>query len=840
LSDFDPSAAAFRDRQISQAKANLHPKLAAVAPVSEGVDPQLLASLAAYQPDAQSDVDPLIQSTSPGMAAVLAQLPPPHSIVTEGTDTGEGFNADADGAIETELLPNDANVTEDAEPVYGGSQLAAQFGLDLNDPDTRYALAELYGDQCPLLLVDATEEQWCEWGPALWSRHEPGMQPILHRAEKLRNFRDGNQWISSRGYGMWYVPPKPSGMVRVVDNMMAPAMDYRVEIVAEQRPGFKTKPENQDQRTLKRAEAQQAGVEYQFDQQKMPRIQREAEYWAQSDGVAFLESFWDPDRGPWDQFAVQQGEQVQQMRGPLGDNNTVVHRIDEVRVSANATATIRPNYMVIKKTRALSNAIADYGKEVATATLSHAVSDVRPMQQNRLLNPIVPPDQLLENQAKVDEYTIYLEKSALLPQGLWTKCIGGKCVIPPQPLLYGRIPVSRWTDGSTDPSYFPKPVAYEWCDTQQRINACESKLVESIRLNAGEKLLAKRDALSSETLQAGNMTIFEYKGGGSLRDAVQALPSSSVGDDVKVGLEMWVKRFEQLTGYNDQARGSADPGDSGRAILANREALEKLFGPCVKGAAEAMAEWAEIQCAIMGFGYDQPRMVAVLGAGRPDLVREISAQDFDGVAQVTVDAETLMPLPRALRLYLLEDMYQKGLISAQEYRRRLPFGFVGNIESPDTDHYARAKRSIEAIKQTGMPNPPQCPILWMDNCAIHQEVLERELILPDDGDPMLRYAAYERWTMYGMMALAQGAAALQGGPSPHGPPMPGMGAPAGQQQPTNGGKPGGMRKSVSLMPAGVQPFASSSPGIAASSAKVMAGGTPEQSAGRTADLLSRQ
>jgi hypothetical protein len=358
-------------------------------------------------------------------------------------------------------------------------------------------------------------------------------------------------------------------------------------------------------------------------------------------------------------------------------------------------------------------------------------------------------------------------------------------------LLYGRIPVSRWTDGSTDPAYFPKPVAYGWCDTQQRINACESKLVESIRLNAGEKLIAKRETLSSETLSAGNMTIFEFKGGGNLRDSIQALPSTSVGDDVKVGLEMWIKRFEQLTGYNDQARGSADPGDSGRAILANREALEKLFGPCVNAAAEAMAEWAEIQCAIMGFGYDEPRMVAVLGSSRPDLVREIKAQDFDGVAQVTVDAETLMPLPRALRLYLLEDMFQKGLISAQEYRRRLPFGFIGNLESPDTDHYARAKRSVEAIKQTGLPNPPQCPILWMDNCAIHQEVLERELILPDDLNPMLRYAAYERWTMYGMMAQAQGAAALQGGPSPHGPPMPGAPGSARQRNRSNSVSPEG-------------------------------------------------
>jgi hypothetical protein len=333
-------------------------------PVEEPQQPEnALGELAAYQPvpEPYPGVDPLIAQLSPGMAQILAALPQPLSITTEGTDTAEGFGAD--GAIETELVPNDVVNEEDAEVSYDPKDIAAQAGLDLEDPDTRYAIAELYGDDCPLLFPDPTEEQWCAWGPSLWGRHEASMQPILHRAEKLRNFRDGNQWISSRGYGMWYVPPKPSGMVRVVDNMMAPAMDYRVEIVAEQRPGFKTKPENQDQRTLKRAEAQQAGVEYQFDQQKIPKIQREAEYWAQIRRCRVPRIL----LGPRPRTVGRGSDRASRAAGAAAASaswrrNTVVHRIDEVRVAANATSTIKPNYMVIRKTRPLAKAIAEYGK----------------------------------------------------------------------------------------------------------------------------------------------------------------------------------------------------------------------------------------------------------------------------------------------------------------------------------------------------------------------------------------------------------------------------------------------------------------------------------------------
>ena len=146
------------------------------------------------------------------------------------------------------------------------------------------------------------------------------------------------------------------------------------------------------------------------------------------------------------------------------------------------------------------------------------------------------------------------------------------------------------------------------------------------------------------------------------------------------------------------------------------------------------------------------------------------------------------PLPRALRLQLLDDLYAKGMLAPDEYRRRLPFAWTQNIQYPDEAHTARARRVVESMRQGQW-----LPLLWMDNEQIHKDVLERELLLPDDTPQQIRSMAFQRWMQLtgqqmmkqsGMMLPMGGAGAPQTPPSP-GPQGPGQ--PGGQPLPPQGG-----------------------------------------------------
>jgi hypothetical protein len=219
----------------------------------------------------------------------------------------------------------------------------------------RRGMAALYGSDFPLIrLLDGsgpTQDDWVRWPLVLWGSLRAGIQKRLHKTERNRLMRDGDQWVTSIGLGPWTTPPKPRSAARMVVNMIAPALDQRLQVITEQRPGFRTKPATLDPDASKRAEAQQLALEYQYDQQGMMDVIREAAYWAGTDGSSFICSYWDPDRGPWSEQEIDpQGESFGADGSPptaevqMGDIATKVYRIEQVRVSPNATSTEEPFY----------------------------------------------------------------------------------------------------------------------------------------------------------------------------------------------------------------------------------------------------------------------------------------------------------------------------------------------------------------------------------------------------------------------------------------------------------------------------------------------------------------
>lgn len=652
------------------------------------------------------------------------------------------------------------------------------------DPQIDAALAALYGASFPLLANEQpTKEQWADWVRERWGHHAPGQRSVLHLVERNRLFRGDVQWIDSQRGAAWKEPPKPKDAARIVQNMIAPALDLRVQIVSEQRPGIRTKPATQDPDDLKKAEAQQIALDYQYDQQHMEATTRELEYWCGTDGVCFLEKFWNPEKGPWDEVGGQQM--------PLGDIDHRVRRIEQVRVSAEASSTRCPWYWIIKDVMPKAQAVREYGPAVADASATGE-------DENTHLIPSVVmgydqphPDDLLTSQETVDRFTMYCERSEYLPQGLHLICVGGVLVRGPIPLIAGIVPMVRYTDGSTDPSFFCKATMNQWVATQMRINAILSKWVENIRLNAGPKLLAKENAVVGETLIGGTLSVIGVKGLDDLNSAVRALDLPGLGPDAKELLALSIKQFEDMSGWNDVTRGSFSAEQSGRAILAIREQLERLFAPCVAAMARGHSEAAKIDCAYMRFFYDMPRMIGVEGHNRPDLARAISSQDFDGSVDVWIDWETMMPMPRALKLELIDKEFQLGAISVQERRRRMPFANVRNLSTPDDDQEASARRLVEQIRQTGAP-PPWQPDFWVLDEAIHQDVLQRELLLSADTPPPIRQAAWMFWT-----ALAQQAQMKQGIMPPN--PQAGGGKPqakgsGGSQQLGQASQSGGLQQ----------------------------------------------
>lgn len=632
------------------------------------------------------------------------------------------------------------------------------------------ALKAIYGENFPLALARTpTEEDWVRWSDDRWETHRPGIQNNIWNAERNRQFRAGYQWITRlHGAGAYREQPIPKDAVRIVDNRIRPALAWIMQVVAEQRPGWSFKPTNNDADRERKAAAQQRAVEYQYDAQAMRRIVAEGLYWAQTDGVSFAMTYWDPDQGPWEELEQEKGPV------PLGEPDTKVYRIEQVRVSSEATATQRPMYWLVRDILPLQQAVALYGPEVSENPDQQLLA--QQMSQFTMTNQYAY-SPLFQNQSTVARTTIFCEKSQWLPQGLTVIVCGKKVVYGPVPLLMGRVPMIRMTDGSEDPAFYPVPKMNLAIAPQMRVNMLWSKWYESIRKNSGGRFATKNNAVSAETLIGGETSMLEVRTSGDIRESILPITGFSVGGDIKEALDREINAIENLFGYTKEARGQFSSDQSGRAILAQREQLERVFAPQVGAVAEFMTEWAKQMVGWMRFGYQMPRMIAIQGHNRSDLAYALSAVDLDGIVDVAVDPETLVPQPKALRQWALDNAYDRQLITKQQWLERSQFGDVRDMQAPSEIDYQKAMRVAQQILLGQSPEP----IVWQDDEAIHQTVLERDIIKcpVGDGAPgqvsvQAQQVAAERW---------QQLAAQQAKKStPPTPPPPAPDSPEGQYQ----------------------------------------------------------
>lgn len=647
----------------------------------------------------------------------------------------------------------EAYLANNAAPVVVEEQLEVEVidsaELEEEERERKSALRASYGDDFPLAKDgEEQDDDWVDWVKNRWEAHRAGSQDAVFTAQRNRLFRQGIQWISSTANrGAWREPPMPKDAVRAVDNQIGPALDWSLQVLSEQRPGFRFNPTNPDPDRQRKATAMQMATEYQYHRQKMRGKMAEAAYYAQTDGVAFLLTWWNSEAGPWEELVPGRPAR------PIGDVDTKIYTIEQVRVSAEATATQKPMYWVLRDVMPLAQAVALYGPDVADEMDEYFVGD----QAFQSDNYRFAQNPLYQDQRTVDRFTLFCDKSEALPEGLTCVVVGKKLVFGPAGLVCGRVPIVRLTDGSSDPSFYPTPRMNEWIAPQMRVNMILSKWIESVRVNAGGRFVSKTGAIVGETFVGGQTSVIEVRGSAPIGETLQPIQGFSLGNDAKELLKLEVKKLEDRSGWNDNARGQYSTDQSGRAILAIREQLERTFAPFVYAVSESMGSWAECVVAWMRWGYQMPRLIGVIGGNRPDLAREFSAVDFDGVVDVYVDPETLMPMPRTLKLYLLDQDLEKGVIDIAQYRRLRPMAYLADSANPNEVQEAKAKRVAEQIRMRIEPEA----IEWQDDEAINQDVLERDIILAADIEPDVREAAKARW-----IALADQASQKQGAPPP--------------------------------------------------------------------------
>ncbi|HEX6123129.1 MAG TPA: hypothetical protein VFY89_08210, partial [Ktedonobacterales bacterium] len=600
--------------------------------------------------------------------------------------------------------------------------------------------------------------------------------------------------------------------IRATINLIGPSLDFRHGVIAEQRPGFRHELQKATIEAREKAEAQQAVAEHYFHKLGVWMTLRDAVYNAQTDGVCFVHVFVDKLAGPKSLNALQipqddpraagflaQGYELDPAMGvilvpltesgdtappgtvpmelPEGDLACRVVLAHDTFVDPEArtlNGEQRARWFAVRRPRDLYTARIQTGNPNLEAEVLDSQVDPYdyPMESvqgwNRGLPPFPGANRTRYKEA-VYEWTIYIAPDGQdIPKGLWVQLIGDTIVDGAAELPGGVIPFARVTDGSPDPSFYPRATVSDWIGDQIMINALASLLVQQARVSGMGRLLALKGTLLTESYDTVTGSVLEYEG--MKPEKMEGIKASS---DVWQLLQFAIRKLEDKSGWNDLARGQVlgEAGGgmqdvSGRAVLGAREMLERTFGPMVQATAEGATEWAEIIVPIAAWLFgDTPRMIPVAD-GRGDLAKFISQEQIEGDVSVYVDPATLMPQPAQLRQQTLIDLLQRGWITLAEYQKRAPYALTKDVHMGDVDHFQRAQwvntlieENYEEYSQVQEPavlyTPGTgLPVFWQDDPAVHLTALN-ELILNERKPWPMRKIAIDRATIYEQLAQAK-------------------------------------------------------------------------------------
>lgn len=631
---------------------------------------------------------------------------------------GGGFGGDMPGNFNK--ADNQPDITQTPAIVNNQKErLQRKFGVDFPD------------------LNSTNGPDWRRWIEGQRRKQEPVMRDKRLHWARHRHFRAGQQWISTRDGRLWREPQSDVNDLRPVLNVIGPALDFRLGILAEQRPGFRAEPLGGGVNGRETAEAQQAVAEHYFSLLRGWNVFLDAWFHAQTDGVAFIHVYIDRTSGPsredldlispddprfpgLEAQGYEVGEdgllilpyQEEGMPAPPGAparilyEGEIAHKVllaHEVLFSPeartiNGPTEPRARWALVRRMRDVSEARLETGDPtIESEMVITSQSDVldmpidRSMGWQRGLPPFPTRRQRIID--GVPEYLLWIAPDQFEPgleKGKWMRLVGNVIVEQADELPGGCIPLARVTDGSPDTDIFPRPIMSDWIGDQTAINALLGALLKHARYFAGGRILATKNTVLEETYSNVVGSVVEYQG---MKPDI--FPATSANPDAWRLLDWLIKKLEDKSLWNDLARGQMSQSGSaqdvsGRAVLASQQMLERGFGPMVRAAAESATEWATLIIKHAQWLFDTPRLIKATG-GRGDLALKVSKEKLDGPPMVFIDPETLMPMPRALRQQLLEDQLDKGRISLSTYQKRALYSDVRDLQMGDTDQWQRAQ-----------------------------------------------------------------------------------------------------------------------------------------------------
>lgn len=455
-----------------------------------------------------------------------------------------------------------------------------------------------------------------------------------------------------------YEPPAPPWRVRLISNKIKPIIRAELAKITKEKPRGFVIPRTTDSTDLFAARAAEGLAQFFWDEKKLQRVIRRAEFWTAICGTSFMKDWYDPNK------KTRDGIKGDIFIEPTSPFHLFVLELQEEELE---------NQPLIVHAMAKSQdwVHQTYKKDIpATSQSGNAILEQQFLQALGI------------NSANLNSYVT-------IKEGWFKPCKkfpnGAVVVWANEELLYltekwpynhgeypfaklEHIPTGRFYSGST---------IDDLIGLQREWNKTRSQLVEAKNKMAKPQLVAQLGSLNVDKLTSEPGLVIEVKPGFQYPKPLEltAIPQYVIEE-----LDRIQRDFDNLSSQHEITRGQTPPGvTAATAISFLQEQDDSKIAYTVASLEEAVEKTTQHLLSHVNQYWSVARQVNIIGLNDQLESMMFSKANLKGNIDFRIEAGSATPISRAAKQAFIMELVDKGIIPGDKALRYLDMGETARL-----------------------------------------------------------------------------------------------------------------------------------------------------------------
>lgn len=467
----------------------------------------------------------------------------------------------------------------------------------------------------------------------------------------------------TQGVGFRLQTPKaPYWRARPVINKVRPTIRKELSKVTASKPTAYIVPASSEDDDLFAAQAGEQIWDSIYDEKKIQRVIRRAEFWTVLTGTGFIKNWW--DSGKMDAY--------NNMEGDICISHETPYHIGIVDLREEELE-FQP-YVIHTQIKSLDWVKANYSEDIAKNITATSRGDA--VLDSGFLN-LIGADQPKDS-VEVFEAWIKPGQVAQFPEGAVVTVVGGKVVQYWQgwPYDHGLYPFAKLEHIPTG-QFYGESIVTDLIPLQKEYNRTHGQIIEAKNRMAKPQLLAPRGSINPAQITTEPGLVIQYKLGFPPPTPLTLMELPAY---VREELDRIQADMDEISAQHEVSKGDVPSGvTAATAISYLQEQDDTMLAATIESLEDGVQKVAKMTLGYVQQYWTAERMVKTTGADGAFDVIQFKGSDLKNNDDIRIEKDSALPTSKAAKQAFIMDLMKMGFIDPNKGLEVMEIGGINKV-----------------------------------------------------------------------------------------------------------------------------------------------------------------